>query len=1360
MKLRHTVPACSIFFVLFAFCFRTFGASNPVINGKQIPDPLKSWQDWVTWNDVHKICPPLFNDSGSHLCFWPGRLNLDFNRNAGRFELHLKVYHSTWITLPGNKDLWPLEVTANGSAIAVIERIEKPSIRLEAGDYQITGSFRYDNIPQNVLIPTDVGVVSLSIEGRTMESPVWDNNGVLWLKRAKSEETNKDFLDVKVYRVIEDGIPMWLRTEMELSVAGKSREEALGSVIPEGWKLSRIESLLPASVDDQGRIKVQVRSGKWFIHLDSFRLDHAAKIQYPAEAKPVASQELVGFKAKPDFRITEVVGIPSIDVSQTSFPQGWREFPVYLWETKSDFRLEERMRGAGLFKPEGLTIHRELWWDEDGKGVTFKDKISGKMQQIWRLDAAENENLGSVQSNGQGQLITKNPKNGASGVEIRDRNLELEATGRIPKSHTLSASGWQSDADRVAVDLNIPPGWRLFAVFGADHVAGDWLTAWTLLDLFLLLIFSMAMYRLEGFKAGLLALLAFGLSYREPDAPRYLWLVLLIPVALLKVVPEGWSKQLIKALHIVCAVLLLVFLVPFIGYQIQQALHPQLEKGHSGELFRQQVVLQSSSLMMEPKSEAATVNGVAADSEGDGYGSFGWSTRKSAKHKGYLNSNLAFEANAKIQTGPGVPQWTWRSASYYWNGPVSGSQTVRPIMLSANVVKILTIIRIGLLILLAGLLLKVRGVVIPALLNGQKSTAGTLLLLFGLFVGIAGNANAQIPDKDTLNLLKERLMEPSDAFPNAADIPVVTISIKDRTLITDAEIHTAVPVAVPLPGRLPSWSPVSVLINGKSEAVVCRKDGYLWVSLPAGVNKVQVKGVLPNVTEWELSFLLKPRKVVVEAADWTVNGVRSDNVPEQQIFFVRKQKATTDEASYDRQNFNSVAVVNRRLELGIVWQVHNEVVRLSPTGKALMIRVPLLPGEKVLSSDAAVGNGTIDIRLGANENSASWESELTPTSQIDLTTKKEDAWVESWYLMASPIWNVSFTGLAPVFGQEMQTLVPTWQPWPGEKVQLTISRPEAINGATVTVHQVNQAIQLGSRQRTTELTLDLQASLGEDFSIVIPPDAQITALKHNGTQIPVRKDGDKIIVPLKPGRQSLLAQWKIDHRLNAKESADVIKLPVEASNIQTTMEIPESRWVLWTQGPLRGPAVRLWTVLIFSILAAFVLGRLSFSPLSGLSWVLLSIGLTQVPLAAGLAILFWLFLLSWRGMPSFQSIAPWKYNLMQFLLVILTIAALGVFISIVAAGLLGQPEIFIAGNESTSHFLKWYQPRVDGLLPRTQVVSISIWWYRFAMLLWALWLTSKLISWLKWGWKQFGVGGYFRTDPDEGKPTPPPPAIS
>src|SRR5262249_11777373 len=197
---------------------------------------------------------------------------------------------------------------------------------------------------------------------------------------------------------------------------------------------------------------------------------------------------------------------------------------------------------------------------------------------------------------------------------------------------------------------------------------------------------------------------------------------------------------------------------------------------------------------------------------------------------------------------------------------------------------------------------------------------------------------------------------------------------------------------------------------------------------------------------------------------------------------------------YDRSDLQSIVVIQRQLELGLVWQVHNKVSRLSPVGKAITLHIPLLPGENVISANAVVKDGFIDLRLGAQEESATWESNLEVTPKIKLATRVGDPWVERWDLEASPVWNVKLSGLPPIFEPQNPALVPVWQPWPGESVELAVSRPEAIAGATVTVNRATHEIFLGDRQRTSRLTLSLRCSLGEDFLVEVPAAAEITSL--------------------------------------------------------------------------------------------------------------------------------------------------------------------------------------------------------------------------------------------------------------------------
>jgi hypothetical protein len=1341
-----------------------FLTHNHASSQRQVPAELKDWQDWATWDAKHRDCPTPFNDAAKHVCFWPGVLSLTADQKAATFDLEVAVFSKTWVPLPGGGDTWPLDVRVDGTTAAVVERDKQPCVELAPGRHKIEGQFRWEGeMPQLVRVPREVGVLALSLEGKKVEIPNWDEAGNLWLKRVRMEATDKDAVTAQVWRVIEDGIPLWLRTEIELSVSGKSREEVLGNVAPEGWSIAAVDAPVPVAVDDQSRMKAQVRAGKWLIRVDAFRTTDARAIKFAPGAKPIAATELVGFRALPEFRMAELEGIPVVDVSQTTFPQKWRNLPVYQWQTDRAFRLVEKMRGMGLQKPEGLKISRVFWLDEDGRGLTFRDQINGAMQRIWRLDVAAGQNLGAAKIGGQAQLITTNPANGAIGVEIRARNLDMQALGRSDRVHAIFATGWRAPADGLHVSMNLPPGWRLFALFGADWVDGDWLSAWTLLDLFLLLIFSLAVFKLWNWKAGLVAFLAFGLGYHEPGAPRLAWLILLLPLALLRVVPPGGVRQWLGAARYLAIAWLLVCLVPFVATQIQGVIYPQLER--QGLSYGSQPLFGRTRFHPAPQIAAPAVTGVAvpepapanvapAAQKGRAE-SWSLGSRISARYQ--VESNLRYESQAKIQTGPAEPEWSWNSVSFGWNGPVSAEEQIRPILISLPVHRGLTVLRVALLLWLGRILLRPRGQAPGNEAPSQAApVAAAALMLLALLA--PAKAFAQLPDKEMLNTLRDRLLEPSDAYPHAAEMPSVDLKVTDGTLSMNVEVHAAIKVAVPLPGKLPAWSPLSVKVDGAPESVLRRDDGCLWVVVPAGVHQVSVEGLLPAATEWEWTFRLKPRRVTITAPGWTVTGVRPNGVPENQVFFARQRKAAAGEAEYDRKDFNAIVVVNRHLEVGLVWQVRNVVTRLSSPGKAISLRIPLLAGEKVLTSGVIVEGGFVEVRLGAGEKEFVWESELPVGQKLELKADQTDRWVECWFLVTSPVWNASLTGLAPTFESSEQNLVPVWHPWPGESVTLSFSKPEAVSGDTITVRRVSHEIALGSRQRVSQLELNIEASLGDDFILEFDPNAEISSLKQDNRAIPVRREGAKLMVPVHPGSQTLNVEWRSNEPLKTRAVSGSVKLPVEAANITTVLRVPESRWVLWAAGPLRGPAVRFWSVLAVSILAAWVLGGLKLSPIHRLQWVLLALGLTQIHLAAALAVVGWFFLVAWRGKNGGAS-SPWKFDLLQVFLAGFTLVTLGILVAVVREGLLGDPEMFIRGNGSSRTYLRWFQPRSGNVLPQPSVVSVSIWFYRFLMLAWALWLAVALIRWLKWAWTQFSEGGCWKRlprTPQSPPPVPPP----
>jgi hypothetical protein len=149
------------------------------------------------------------------------------------------------------------------------------------------------------------------------------------------------------------------------------------------------------------------------------------------------------------------------------------------------------------------------------------------------------------------------------------------------------------------------------------------------------------------------------------------------------------------------------------------------------------------------------------------------------------------------------------------------------------------------------------------------------------------------------------------------------------------------------------------------------------------------------------------------------------------------------------------------------------------------------------------------------------------------------------------------------------------------------------------------------------------------------------------------------------------------------------------------------------------------------------------TPLRFHHWLLLGLGLTQVPVSAAAVVVAWLLALGARREAGRRIPGRW-FDVAQVALVLLTLAAVAALLVSIQVGLLGLPEMQIAGNGSTSHTLRWYQDRADATLPRASVISLPLLAYRIAMLAWALWLAQALLRWLRWGWDCFTSGELWR----------------
>ena len=955
--------------------------------------------------------------------------------------------------------------------------------------------------------------------------------------------------------------------------------------------------------------------------------------------------------------------------------------------------------------------------------------------------------LGRVSVDGQDRVITQQADDKRSGVELRHGRLDLQADARIPeRGGAMPALGWDHDFQQVGGALHLPPGWKLFAAGGVDRVSDTWLQRWSLLDFFVVLIIALAFFKIRGWPWSLVALAAMVLIYHEPGAPRYVWLHLLAVLALLPLLPAGWFRRLVGLWGLVAGVVLLATALVFMLHQVRWGLYPQLSPHDYAAVDS---VTEYDAVMPDimeaqqraPKEAPAPQKRLKGSKVKLGSVMPDISQQETQQwHQ---------DPDAAIPTGPGLPDWQWRTLSLTWSGPVSRDQQVRFFLLSPFVNLLLALARCVLLIVLIAGMLDWRKQ--WQRLRGRMEAAVPVMVCLALVGGFGGMGTAKaaqngFPPADMLDTLRQRLLEKPDCLPNCADLSRMEITATEDTLQVILKVHAARRTAVPLPVDRRSWTPDQILLDNAPMGGLARDNsGRLWGLVPAGMHTLVLQGLTGEEGVIRLPLPLKPHMASFSGEGWQAKGISPDGRTGDSVALTRLQQETEEDTAGRKGGPLPVFLhVTRVLEMGLSWRVHTTVERVTPLGTPVVAGIPLLPDESVTTAGFQVDNGQVLITLPSDKTTASYTATLPVSETLTLQAPQTVPWTETWVLDAGPIWHCEFEGIAPVHHQDTEgRWRPQWQPWPGERVAIRVTRPKAVDGQLLTIDRARLVLTPGHRFGKGELSLRIRTSRGGQHTIELPEKANLQQLTLDGKSLPIRQQGRHITFPLQPGDQAVSVQWHQLAPFSAWFESPRIDVGSRAVNVRISINLPAKRWVLMAWGPRWGPAVLFWSYLTVIVLAALVLGRVPLTPLKTWQWVLLALGLTQVPAPMALVIVGWLLVLGLRERRDMPS--HWlPYNAIQIGLAAWTAAALVCLYFAVKAGLAGQPEMQIAGNGSTHMLLNWTQDHSAGILPRPWVFSLPAWVFSVLMLAWSLWLAAMLLRWLKWGWFGFSKDGLWR----------------
>jgi hypothetical protein len=451
--------------------------------------------------------------------------------------------------------------------------------------------------------------------------------------------------------------------------------------------------------------------------------------------------------------------------------------------------------------------------------------------------------------------------------------------------------------------------------------------------------------------------------------------------------------------------------------------------------------------------------------------------------------------------------------------------------------------------------------------------------------------------------------------------------------------------------------------------------------------------------------------------------------------------------------------VSRVLSLGLEWEVITTVTLTAPLDYPVTLKLPLLKGENPTSQALQMQNGEAILNFSPARRQISFTSSLRQSPEPLVLEAGRGNYTETWILDPASLWAVKPEGLNPVYNVSPAGFWnPSWRPWPGEKLTVTVTRPEPVPGTYLVADSAALEITLGLENRKMDLEFSFRSSLGGLHTFRLPPGAQIQTLFLDSRSLPVSsaqaQSGPEVSLPLSPGTHQVKVSWLMTEPLRSLTRSSLLDLGLQTSNIRLTMHVPEDRWILLAGGPVQGPAVLFWSLAGAILILAALLSRVKLAPLGILAWFLLLLGLSQYSLAAAFPAAGWLLVLGLRAKKNLKT--PVFFNLSQIGLALWTLLALYLIYSGLKYGLLEKPDMYVTGNGSGSHTLNWFQDRTDGPWPSAWLLSLPESVYRYMMLAWALWLAWSVIRWLIWGWKCFSARDLWMKLPERPKKAKPP----
>lgn len=1355
-------------------CFFWFAASGGA-HGKAtdgtLPTFLQPVGQWLQLQNPEWQCIWLKTD---RQCVWPGGAQVKLTTRGVQIDLVVNASIPSQLELPGSTNQWPVEalITTADKPIPQTLKLyqgkgDAPQIEVPVGQSQIQLRYLWQQGSQQIHMPEHFELMQVEVP----DDYFWHRkNEQLVLSQAKSTILSKveDSLDARVYRRLITGVPQTLETWVKLTVTGQPRVIQVPHFAYADSLQIDLESPLPLRLTRAGDLQIEVRQGQFWIkqlsrlreRQDSFSLQPA-----PGPESFWPQREFWAFDAQSLQRSIKQGDL--VDATQVEVPASWRHLPVYQLTDAVGLQLGDEP--AITPKKNRLHLNKSIWLDFDGDAFTVVDQISGDINADWRLSlSSEKASLERVTQQHQPLLITQ--RNGIDGVEVRQSKLDLQAISHWPVKAEFVIPGWQSDFDSLTAQLQLPPGWSLFAVNGDRGESDAWLNQWSLWDMFVALLALMLAHRALGWTGSAVTFGLVVLTYQTDVALSLTW-ILALAALLITHYFSGRAQKVGAGIFSLFGVCFGLLLLNFTIEQVRVIIYPQLEQPRAETAQ----VLAPPAAPVSQSMEADMMQSAVYSAKTEQMQSSTFARRSTPYNPYDFGDDF-------IQTGAAAPQWHWHSYQLLNRGLANAQDHIQFYLLQPWQTRLWRLIAIILALTAFGLLI-----------HHAKKRFARLLTVIG-FIGLysltglaphtamARSEPAQqvqaaveqpmnlpaskVPDKDIIEDLRRYLAKPPACHPSCYAINRSQLTVDDDNIHWSLSATAAAETALALPTSA-DWHLQSLKLNGQdARHLLLRQtagqDSVLYLKVAAGLHQVEIKAVAPHP---QLTFdipsahhhfsLILSAWTSLQGREASEQTLAAGTLQLERTPAVPASGKTLDARnSADSQSFNYLEVT-RHLNLGVRSTLHTTVRRVAPKRGEIKAKIPLWPGERPVTP-ILLESGYAVVQMEGD--SVSWQSELQPVDHLSLTSEAGRDFYETWLIQVGPLWQVQFSGIDPVNQSESDTLMYKFRPEPEDVLQVAVSRPAAKQAPLQSIEQVDLRYEFGESQHQGDLHIQLLAASAGDYTLHLPATAALETATLDGNPVFNIEQG-KVTVPLTPGEHTLHLQWQDKATPGFKQQLPNIESSLALANIHLTLTPKNGSWLLGVFGPPLGPAILFWGVLAVIVLGACVLYRVQYRlehryaafrlPMKNYDWLLLGVGTSTLWHYAMLPIALWLFLLGWRNMLNPRQLfagKPQVFHGLQFMLAGLSLFVVGLLIYLIPVSLLSSPHMFVQGNNSTVHHLQWFQDSASQMVPEAGFYAAPQWLFRGFMLVWCLWLAHKILNWLHFAFTALQHQSLWRLD--------------